>query len=110
MKLIVTGEASLREIGGPILIAQLAGQAAQAGVVDLLSLLAVISVHLAFINVVPIPGLDGGHLLILIIESVTRRRISIKARMIIQQAGMALLFLLILVVIYNDLSRVGWLP
>lgn len=110
LKLIVTGEASIREIGGPILIAQLAGQAAQAGLVDLLALLAVISVHLAFINVVPIPGLDGGHLLILLIESVSRQRISLKVRMIIQQAGMALLFLLVVVVIYNDLTRVGWLP
>lgn len=110
LKMIVTGEASIREIGGPILIAQLAGQAAQAGLVDLLSLLAIISVHLAFINLVPIPGLDGGHLLIILIESLSRHRISVKARMIIQQAGMALLFLLILVVIYNDLSRVGWLP
>ncbi|MFQ6615373.1 MAG: RIP metalloprotease RseP [Fidelibacterota bacterium] len=110
LKLIVSGEASIREIGGPILIAQLAGEAAQAGFVDLLFLLAIISVHLAFINLVPIPGLDGGHLLILIVESVSRHRISMKARMIIQQAGMALLFLLVLVVMYNDLTRVGWLP
>lgn len=110
LKLIVTGEASIREIGGPILIAQLAGRAARSGVVDLLSLMAIISVHLAFINVVPIPGLDGGHLLIVILESIFRKRISVKAKMVIQQAGMALLFLLILVVIYNDLSRVGWLP
>lgn len=110
LKLIVTGEASVREIGGPILIAQLAGQAANAGLVELVTLWAIISVHLAFINVVPIPGLDGGHLLILLIEFISRHRISLKVRMVIQQAGMALLFLLILVVLYNDLSRVGWLP
>ena len=105
LKMIVTGEASMKDIGGPILIAQLAGQSAQAGIVALLSFTAIISVNLAFINILPVPGLDGGHILLLLIEGIARRKISVKARMIIQQAGMAMLLLLILVVIYNDITR-----
>lgn len=105
LKMIATGQLSVKEIGGPILIAQLAGQSAQLGFVSLLILLAIISVNLAFINILPIPALDGGHILIILIEAVARRQLSAKVRMAIQQAGMALLLLLILVIIYNDLSR-----
>ena len=105
LKMIVTGEASMKEIGGPILIAQLAGQSARAGIVALLSFTAIISVNLAFINILPVPGLDGGHILLLLIEGISRRRISVKARMLIQQAGMVLLLRLMLVVIYNDITR-----
>ncbi len=105
LKMIVTGEASMKDIGGPILIAQLAGQSARAGIVALLSFTAIISVNLAFINILPVPGLDGGHIFLLLIEGISRRRITVKARMIIQQAGMALLLLLMLVVIYNDITR-----
>jgi len=105
LKMIASGEVSFREIGGPILIAQLAGKSAQAGFVALLSLLAIISVNLAFINILPIPALDGGHILIILIESMTRHELSVKVRTIVQQAGMALLLLLILVIIYNDLTR-----
>ena len=95
----------MKDIGGPILIAQLAGQSARAGIVALLSFTAIISVNLAFINILPVPGLDGGHIFLLLIEGISRRRITVKARMIIQQAGMALLLLLMLVVIYNDITR-----
>ena len=105
LKLIITGEVSFKQIGGPILIAQLAGQSAQAGLVPLLNLMAIISVNLAFINILPVPALDGGHILILLIEGITRRELSIKIRMIVQQVGMALLLLLILAIIYNDLTR-----
>lgn len=105
LKMLVTGEASLKEIGGPILIAQLAGESARAGFSVLLSFMAVISINLAFLNILPIPGLDGGHLFIILIESIGRRAISIKTRMVIQQVGMALLFLLMLVVVFNDISR-----
>ncbi|MEE9167980.1 MAG: RIP metalloprotease RseP [Candidatus Neomarinimicrobiota bacterium] len=105
LKMIATGEVSIKEIGGPILIAQLAGQSAQEGFLPLLNLLAVISVNLAFINIMPIPALDGGHIMIILIEAIARRQLSAKVRMVIQQAGMALLLLLILVIIYNDLTR-----
>lgn len=103
--MLLTGEASAKDIGGPILIAQMAGQSARLGFAALLSFLAIISVNLAFINIIPIPGLDGGHILIITIESIIRRKLSVKVRIAIQQVGMAFLMLLILFVIYNDISR-----
>ena len=106
LTMIASGEASMKEIGGPILIAQLAGESARAGMIALLSFTAIISINLAFINILPIPGLDGGHILLVTLEAITRRQFSLKVRMVIQQAGMAMLLLLIIVVIYNDLSRI----
>jgi len=102
---MITRQASLKDIGGPILIAQLAGQQAQAGFIPLIYLMAIISVNLALINILPIPALDGGHILILLIEGISRRELSMKVRMVIQQVGMTLLLLLILVIMYNDLAR-----
>ena len=106
LTMIATGEASMKEIGGPILIAQLAGESARAGMIALLSFTAIISINLAFINILPIPGLDGGHILLVTLEAITRREFPLKVRMIIQQAGMAFLLLLIIVVIYNDITRI----
>ena len=106
LTMIAPGEASMKEIGGPILIAQLAGESARAGMIALLSFTAIISINLAFINILPIPGLDGGHILLVTLEAITRRQLPLKVRMVIQQAGMAMLLLLIIVVIYNDLSRI----
>ncbi len=87
------------------MIAQLAGETARAGWVALLTFMALISCNLAFINILPIPGLDGGHILIILIEGVIRRKLTIKARMLIQQLGMAFLLLLIVTVIVNDIGR-----
>lgn len=105
LSMIVTGEASMKDIGGPILIAQLAGESARAGMIALLSFTAIISVNLAFINILPIPGLDGGHIFLVLLEGIARRQFSVKVRMVIQQVGMAFLLLLIIVVMYNDLYR-----
>jgi len=104
-EMLSNGSASMKDLGGPILIAQLAGQSAQAGWAPLLTFMALISVNLGFINILPIPGLDGGHILIIIIESIIRRPLSIKARMAIQQVGMAFLLLLMVTVMFNDISR-----
>ena len=68
IKMLVTGEASLKELGGPIMIAQLAGETARAGIPTLLSFMALISINLAFLNILPIPGLDGGHIFISIMK------------------------------------------
>ncbi|RMF08298.1 MAG: RIP metalloprotease RseP [Candidatus Neomarinimicrobiota bacterium] len=105
VKMLVTGEASLDELGGPIMIAQLAGESARAGWIPLLSFMALISVNLAFLNILPIPGLDGGHILVTLIQLVIRRELSIRVRLVIQQIGMALLLLLMITVVYNDLGR-----
>lgn len=103
--MLFSGAASLKDIGGPILIAQLAGQSAESGFITLLGFLAIISVNLAFINILPIPALDGGHIALVLVEMLIRRPLSIRARMAIQQVGIVLLLLLVVVVVYNDIDR-----
>jgi len=103
--MIITGKAGLRDIGGPIFIAQLAGQSAQSGFSALLGLLAIISVNLAFINVLPIPALDGGHIAIVLVETVRRKPLSLRARLAVQQFGVMVLLALIAVIFYNDIMR-----
>ena len=106
LAMIITGRASLKDVGGPIMIAQLAGQSAQSGFSTLLGLLAIISVNLAFINLLPIPALDGGHIAIVLIEAAMRRPLSLRARMAVQQLGVLLLLALIAVIFYNDIMRI----
>lgn len=102
---VVTGAASLKVLGGPLLIAQTAGQAARMGLVTLFYLIAALSVMLAFVNALPIPVLDGGHVLFMIIEKIQRKPLSLKQRAILQQIGFAFLLCLIILVTYNDLAR-----
>lgn len=105
LTMLINGDASIKDIGGPIMIAQLAGETARACWTALLTFMALISCNLAFINILPVPGLDGGHILIVVIEGIIRRKLTIKARMVIQQIGMAFLLLLIVTVIVNDIGR-----
>jgi regulator of sigma E protease len=105
VRMLVSGQASMREIGGPIFIAQIAGETARAGWLPLITLIALFSVNLGFLNILPIPGLDGGHILISVIEAIIRRPLSVRVRMVIQQIGMALLLLLMITVIINDVGR-----
>ena len=104
--MLVTGAATMKDIGGPIFIAQMAGETARAGIGPLLFLMAMISINLAVINILPIPGLDGGHLLVIVIESIIRRPLSVKVKIAIQKVGMAFLLTLMVFVIYNDIHRV----
>lgn len=105
LKMLVTGEESLKNIGGPIFIAQLAGQSAKSGLTSLIGLMAIISINLAFINILPIPAFDGGHLLIIGTEFILRHPLSIKTKLRIQQIGLAIILTLMVVVIYNDIAR-----
>ena len=105
LKMLFTGKASMRDLGGPILIAQLAGESAQSGFITLLGFLAIISVNLAFINILPVPALDGGHIALELVEVAMRRPLSLRARMAIQQVGIMLLLTLLVVVVYNDIMR-----
>ena len=105
IKMLTSGQASMKELGGPIMIAQLAGETAKAGWIPFLSLMALISCNLAFLNILPIPGLDGGHIFITLIEGIIRRPLSMKMRMAIQQIGMVLLLMLMVTVIVNDVGR-----
>lgn len=105
-KKIIVGEQSLRDsVGGPIIIAKMAGESAKHGFESLLAFTAFISLNLGFFNLLPFPVLDGGHLVMLLIEGVTRKEIPVKAKMFVQKVGMALLLALMLFVIFNDISR-----
>jgi len=96
---------STTEIGGPIFIGKLAGQTASAGFDVLLEFLALLSVNLAVLNILPIPVFDGGHLLFLIIEKFKGSPLSIKARLVAQQIGIAFLLILVIFVTFNDITR-----
>jgi regulator of sigma E protease len=93
-------------LGGPILIAQLAGQQVQYGILELFKFMALISINLGILNLLPIPILDGGHILFFAIEGVRGRPLSIKKREMAQQVGLLLLLSLILFVTYNDIMRI----
>ncbi|MBU4485496.1 MAG: RIP metalloprotease RseP [Candidatus Delongbacteria bacterium] len=105
VKMLVTGEASLKDLGGPLLIAQMTGESAKAGIWAYLSFIAFISVNIGFLNVLPVPLLDGGHFMFILYEGVTRRKIPPKVKFRILQTGMLLLFLLMIIVLFNDTSR-----
>jgi regulator of sigma E protease len=93
------------ELGGPILIAQLAGKQLQAGWISLAYFIGLISVNLGILNLFPIPILDGGHLMFFTYEALLRKPMSAKAREIFQQLGLVLLVSLMIFVFYNDIVR-----
>ena len=103
---LIQGSLSPKTLGGPIMIAQMAGQQAKLGMANLLFFTALISVNLAILNFLPIPVLDGGHLIFFFIEAVIGRPVSIRVREIAQQAGIFVLILLMIYVFYNDITRV----
>jgi regulator of sigma E protease len=102
---LITREISAKAVGGPIAIAKLSAESAQWGIEYLLGLLAVISVNLGLINLFPLPALDGGHILIFVIETIRRKRFSKRTRLIIQQIGYAFILLLIIFITFNDITR-----
>ena len=105
LKMIFQGNVSKDEVGSVIMIGQMAGEAAQAGLSQFLLLMALISVNLAFINMLPIPGLDGGHIAVILVEVLMRRKLSVKARMRIQSVGMFILLSLMAFLLINDIAR-----
>jgi regulator of sigma E protease len=102
---LLTLRGSIKEVGGPIMIYQATGTVARAGLPELLGFIAFLSLQLAVFNLLPVPILDGGHILFLGVEMVIRRPVKMKHREVAQQVGLALLLLLILVVSYNDIVR-----
>ncbi|MGB2927948.1 MAG: RIP metalloprotease RseP [Desulfobacterales bacterium] len=103
---IFQGAISPKTLSGPIMIAQMAGEQAREGATNLIFFIALISINLAILNFLPIPVLDGGHLLFFFIEAATGSPVSIRVREIAQQAGIFLLILLMIYVFYNDIARV----
>jgi regulator of sigma E protease len=106
---LLTAETSPRQLVGPVGIAQLSGSAAQVGWVQLFSLMAMISLNLGILNLLPIPVLDGGHIFIMGMESVARRDFSMRVKERMLLAGFVVLMMLMVTVIYNDLTRIQWI-
>ncbi len=106
IKMLITGEASLRDLGGPIMIAQMSGESARAGIWVYLAFIAFISVNIGFLNILPIPLLDGGHFMFILYEGITRRKIPQNIKFRILQAGMLILFILMIIVVINDTGRI----
>tara|TARA_B100000686_G_scaffold322423_1_gene376167 strand:- start:204 stop:1571 length:1368 start_codon:yes stop_codon:yes gene_type:complete len=102
---MVMGEVSLKNLSGPITIADYAGKSAQMGVAPYLGFLALISISLGVLNLLPIPLLDGGHLMYYVVEIIKGSPLSERAMAIGQQMGMLLLFSLMVFAVYNDINR-----
>jgi regulator of sigma E protease len=103
LKQIVTGERSVKEMGGPIKIAQFSGQALSLGWQAFVGFAAMISINLAFINLLPIPTLDGGHLAMYAAEAVRRRSLGLRSQEWAFRTGLALVLALVVFVTFNDL-------
>ncbi len=103
---MIDGSISRDNLGGPIMIAQMAGQQARAGIGKLIQFIAFISINLAILNFLPIPILDGGHLMFFTIEAIRGKPVSLRVREMAQQAGMFILLLLMVFVFYNDIARI----
>ena len=104
-KMVITGEESVKNLGGPLQIAKFTEESRKSGLDTLLRFMAFLSLNLGFMNLLPIPVLDGGHLMILTAEGFARREIPIKAKLVIQQVGLALILMLMVVIFYNDIVR-----
>jgi regulator of sigma E protease len=109
IKGLVSGEASPRQLVGPVGIAQLSGGAAQMGWLALFTFMAMISLNLGIVNLLPIPVLDGGHIFILALEGLARRDFSMRLKEQMLMAGFMVLMVLMVTVIYNDLTRIEWI-
>ncbi|HEY3382333.1 MAG TPA: RIP metalloprotease RseP [Vicinamibacterales bacterium] len=105
---LITRETSPKQLMGPVAIAQLSGESAALGWMALFSLMASISLNLGILNLLPIPVLDGGHIFIMALEGLARRDFSAKVKENMLLAGFALLMVLMVTVIYNDLTRIQW--
>jgi regulator of sigma E protease len=106
---LIQGSISSKNIGGPILILQTAGKTAREGKSTFLNFVAIISINLAIVNVLPIPILDGGHILFYAIELITRRKIPQNTVEIAQKVGVVILVMIMAFAFYNDIARM-WGP
>jgi regulator of sigma E protease len=103
---MVTGQVSVKNLSGPISIAHYAGESAKLGPARFLEFLALVSVSLGVLNLLPIPLLDGGHLLYYLIEFVTRRPVPESVQIYGQQIGIVMLLSLMGLAVYNDILRI----
>jgi len=103
---LIQGTISTKTLGGPIMIAEMAGQQAKAGAGNLVFFIALLSINLAILNFLPIPVLDGGHLVFFFLEAIIGRPVNTRLREIAQQVGIFVLILLMVYVFYNDIARI----
>ena len=104
---IIRGRVSPKQLGGPITIARVAGSGAELGFLPFIGLIALLSINLGFINLLPVPMLDGGHLFFYVIEAVRRRPLSAQALEVAFRGGLALVFALMVFLTINDLGSLG---
>jgi regulator of sigma E protease len=102
---MVRGDVSMAVMGGPIAIGKIAGDSLSRGLAAFLTTMAMLSVGLGVLNLLPIPVLDGGHLMLLLIEGIRGKPLSIRQMEVIQQVGLSLILLLMVIVIRNDIAR-----
>ena len=105
VKRLVLGQASMKEVGGPIMIAQVSGQAVRLGIDRFLMFMAFFSISLAVLNLLPIPVLDGGHAMFLIAEGIRRKPLSAQLRMRLTQVGMLIVLAIMVLALSNDVLR-----
>jgi regulator of sigma E protease len=105
---LFTRDTLVKQLMGPVTIAGLSGEAAQAGWIQLFSLMTMLSLNLGLLNLMPVPVLDGGHIMILALEGLSRRDFSMKVKAKVLRAGFVLLLMLTVTVFYNDLTRLQW--
>ena len=103
---LIQGTIPAKSIGGPIMIIQMTGEQAKVGLFSYISFLALLSINLGILNLLPIPILDGGHIVFLSLEAVMARPLSIRWREIAQQVGLALIITLMLFALLNDITRI----
>ena len=106
---LFTRETSPKQLMGPVAIAQLSGESAELGWIALVTLMASLSLNLGLLNLMPIPILDGGHIFIMALEGLARRDFSIRVKEKMLLAGFVLILMLMVTVIYNDLTRISWI-
>src|SRR5580765_3280017 len=106
---LFTRKTSPKQLMGPIAIAQLSGESAALGWIALISLMASISLNLGLLNLMPVPVLDGGHIFIMALEGLARRDFSQAVKEKMLMAGFAVILMLMVTVIYNDLTRISWI-
>ena len=104
---IIKGDVPFKKaIGGPVKIAQASAQSAEGGIYTFLGFIALLSISLAVINILPFPALDGGHFMMLIYEGIVRKPVPYKVQIILQNVGFALLLAFMIFVLYNDIISI----
>lgn len=103
---LVTGSISLKNLGGPVLIASVAGKSLDAGLIPFLQMMALISINLFLLNLFPVPVLDGGHLLFFCVEAIKGKPVSVRTMEIANQLGMVFILMLVGLTLFNDISRI----